>query len=57
MTFPRRGGWPGPRKVEVNITMPPDQLAAVEKYATERGVNRSEAIRRLIDVGLAALAR
>lgn len=57
MTTPRRGGWPGPRKIEVNVTLPPDQLDAVEKYATDRGVNRSEAIRRLIDVGLAALSR
>lgn len=51
---PRRGGWPGPRKVEVNVTLPPDQLAAIEAYAAEHGVNRSEAIRQLIDAGRTA---
>jgi hypothetical protein len=53
VTATRRGGWPGPRKIEVNITMPPDQLARVEAYAAEHGVNRSEALRRLVDAGLA----
>lgn len=55
MTSPRRGGWPGPRKVEVNVTLPPDLLAAVEAYATNCSINRSEAIRRLVDAGLDVL--
>jgi hypothetical protein len=48
----RRGGWPGPRKVEINVTMPPDQLRQVEAYANAHGINRSEAIRRLVAAGL-----
>jgi metal-responsive CopG/Arc/MetJ family transcriptional regulator len=52
VTAARRGGWPGPRKIEVNVTMPPDQLARVEAYARRCGVKRSEAIRRCVAAGL-----
>ena len=54
MTAARRGGWPGPRKVQVDVRFDPSQLAQVDAYAAQQGVKRGEAVRRLVDLGLKA---
>lgn len=52
MTAERRGGWPGPRKVQRTVDFPPDQLATIEAYAERHGIKFAEAVRRLIAAGL-----
>lgn len=55
MTAARRGGWPGPRKTQVVVPFPPDQLARIEAYAQRQGIKRAEAIRRASAVGIEQL--
>lgn len=50
----RRGGWPGPRKVQRTIDWPPEQYAAIGAYAKQHGIKFAEAVRRLVAAGLAA---
>ena len=52
MTGERRGGWPGPRKIQKVVPQHPDQVAAVQAYADREGINYAEAMRRLVDAGL-----
>jgi hypothetical protein len=54
MTTARRGGWPGPRKIQVVVPFDPAQLAQVEAWAEQQGVKRAEAVRLLVARGLAA---
>lgn len=55
---PRRGGWPGPRKVQTGpVRQSAEQVAQVQAYAERESVTYAEAIRRLVDAGLAALSR
>jgi len=52
VTVERRGGWPGPRKVQKVVPQPPVQVERVQAYADAEGVTYAEAMRRLVDAGL-----
>ena len=52
MTAERRGGWPGPRKIQKVTPQPPVQVERVQAYADAEGVTYAEAMRRLVDAGL-----
>ena len=39
------------------VRLPPETVAAVDKWADRMAIGRGEAIRRLIELGLRALAR
>lgn len=49
---PRRGGWPGPRKVQKVTPQDPAQVERVQAYAEAEGIKYAEAMRRLVDAGL-----
>jgi len=55
---PKRRGRPpsGGRDPGVHIRLPEDLLAAIDRLAAEEGISRSEAIRRLCELGLKARA-
>ena len=54
----KRGRPPsGGRDPGVHIRLPELMLAAIDAKAIEDGTNRSEAIRRLVDIGLKAKAK
>ena len=52
MTAERRGGWPGPRKIQKVVPQHPDQVVQVQAYADANGITYAEAMRRLVDFGL-----
>ncbi len=43
---------PGRKLLHISIQMPRDLLAAVDDVATDEGVSRSDAIRKLLKIGL-----
>ena len=55
---PKRRGRPpsGGRDPGVHIRLPEDLLAAIDRLAAAEGISRSEAIRRLCELGLKAKA-
>lgn len=58
MTTSRRGGWPGPRKIQTQpVRQTAEQVEQVQAYADREGIKYAEAMRRLVDAGLAALSR
>jgi hypothetical protein len=44
----------GGRDPGVHIRLPKDMLAAIDERSVKEGTNRSEAIRRLVELGLKA---
>ena len=56
---PKRRGRPpsGGRDPGVHIRLPEDLLAAIDGLAVAEGLSRSEAIRRLVELGLQARRR
>lgn len=54
MTATRRGGWPGPRKVQKVVPQDAEQVEQVQAWADREGVTYAEAMRRLVAAGLAA---
>jgi Ribbon-helix-helix protein, copG family len=53
---PKRRGRPpsGGRDPGVHIRLPKEMIAAIDAYSAAGQVNRSEAIRRLVEIGLKA---
>ncbi|WP_126257777.1 ribbon-helix-helix protein, CopG family [Bradyrhizobium sp. LVM 105] len=53
---PKRRGRPpsGGRDPGVHIRLPEQMIEAIEAYSTSEGTTRSEAIRRLVEIGLKA---
>lgn len=53
-----RGGWPGPRKIQTGpVRQTAEQVAQVQAYAEREDVTYAEAMRQLVDAGLASLDR
>ena len=53
-----RGRPPGTQYREtIPVRLTPESTAAIDKWAEQQAVSRSEAIRRLVDLGLKAKAR
>jgi hypothetical protein len=53
-TQKRRGRPATGEKPKINARLPADLLSRVEGYAAEQGIDRSSALRRLVERGLAA---
>lgn len=54
VTATRRGGWPGPRKIQKVVPQHPAQVSRVEAYAAALGITYAAAMRDLVDMGLEA---
>jgi hypothetical protein len=50
----KRGRPPNPkgRRLSIPISFPPALVAILDAYAAREGINRSEAVRRLVEAGL-----
>ncbi|WP_168202952.1 ribbon-helix-helix domain-containing protein [Tardiphaga sp. vice352] len=53
---PQKRGRPpsGGRDPGIHIRLPETMLAAIDARSAEEGINRSEAVRRLVEIGLKA---